>query len=70
MTSARLRSLASLLIALALAAPAAGTVVLRIDTGRFFHDPGDLFDVDLLADLSDPVLGFGLDLHFDPPGSP
>jgi hypothetical protein len=59
-------SLASLLTALALAAPAAGTVVLRLDPGRFFHDPGDLFAVDLLADLSDPVLGFGLDLHFDP----
>ena len=45
---------------------AAFPVVVTFDTPTHAPAVGDTFAVDLLADIPDPVLGWGLDVSFDP----
>lgn len=56
-------SLAVLSLLLA-GAPAFAAVTARVDAPATVN-VGELFTVEILADLSDPVLGWGLDLDFD-----
>ena len=56
----------SLAIALGVGvAPAAGAVSLRFVPESARVVEGDTFHVDLVADLDEPILAFGLDLDFD-----
>lgn len=53
-------------LALAPALPASATVILTIDPGLVEVSVGEGFQVEIRADLSEPTLGFGLDLLLDP----
>jgi hypothetical protein len=56
-----------LLLLLLLAAPAAdAAVIARVVTPAAAQPVGGSFTVELRADLGDPVLGWGLDLAYDP----
>ena len=60
----------SLLAAIALGAalhaePASALSSVRIETSNPSPQIGSTFDVQILADFTDPILGFGLDLDFD-----
>ena len=44
----------------------AGPVTVTFDPLDSVVYPSDSFSVDLVADIPDPVLGWGLDLSFDP----
>lgn len=48
------------------AAEARGTAIVRIVPSTTSLDLGDTETLEIRADLSQPVLGFGLDLEFDP----
>jgi hypothetical protein len=41
------------------------TVIVSFDPENSVVAPGDLFTVDLIADIEDPVLGWGLDISYD-----
>ncbi len=41
------------------------TVIVSFDPQNSVVAPGDLFTVDLIADIADPVLGWGLDISYD-----
>jgi PEP-CTERM motif len=58
--------LAALALGLVAAAPAAGSVTVRVEGPAAPVSVGQGFDVSLTADFSDPVLAWGLDLGFDP----
>ena len=58
--------LLSCLIQLALAVPSTASVMAVLDPGLVEVEVGESFEVEIRADLSLPVLGFGLDLDFDP----
>jgi hypothetical protein len=45
---------------------AGGDVIVRPAPSEIVVQPGELFEISLLADLPDPVLGWGLDLGMDP----
>jgi hypothetical protein len=55
--------LSSLLFAAA--TPALASVIVYFDAPATVEE-GDTFSVNMLADIQDPVLGWGLDLRFDP----
>ena len=61
----RIRLLALSLLASLWAAPAGAAVIARVIAPASVGI-GAQFDVELRADLGDPVLGWGLDLGFDP----
>jgi hypothetical protein len=41
------------------------TVIVSFDPQNSVVAPGDLFTVNLIADIADPVLGWGLDISYD-----
>lgn len=43
-----------------------GELVVRFDPPQRTVGLGETFSIDILADISDPLLGWGLDLSFDP----
>ena len=45
---------------------ARGGLIVRFDTPERTVGPGDVFTMDILADVGDPLVGWGLDLSFDP----
>jgi len=47
------------------AEPAAALSSVRIETSTPSPDLGSTFEVQIIADFTDPILGFGLDLDFD-----
>jgi len=46
--------------------PARGSLVVRFDTPERTVGLGDDFTIHILADVGDPLVGWGLDLSFDP----
>jgi hypothetical protein len=58
-----------------LAQQVSADVIVRFNPSNTTVYTGDTFNIDVIADISDPVLGWGLDLWHDPsflslPGSP
>lgn len=58
------RMLPIMALAMAIASPAAA-VTVRFEPGVTNVAAGQVFTIDLVADLDEPVLGFGLDVSFD-----
>ena len=40
-------------------------LIVRFDPANSTVEQWEIFDIDIVADISDPVLGWGLDLAFD-----
>ncbi|MCK4660127.1 MAG: hypothetical protein KAV82_11450 [Phycisphaerae bacterium] len=53
------------LTALSLGRPAQASVIVRFDPPDITADLGDVFNIDIVADISDPVVAWGLDLTID-----
>lgn len=51
---------------LCLGGAARGGLVVRFDTPERTVGLGEVFTIDILADIEDPLVGWGLDLSFDP----
>ncbi len=49
-----------------LGGPARGGLIVRFDTPERTVGTGEVFTMDILADVGDPLVGWGLDLWFDP----
>jgi hypothetical protein len=49
-----------------LCGPARGGLIVRFDTPDRTIGVGEVFTMDILADVGDPLVGWGLDLSFDP----
>jgi hypothetical protein len=49
-----------------LGGPARGGLIVRFDTPERTVGHGEVFTVDILADVGEPLVGWGLDLSFDP----
>src|SRR3990167_976495 len=49
-----------------LSAPARGGLIVRFDTPERTVGLGEVFTIDILADVGDPLVGWGVDLSFDP----
>ncbi len=49
-----------------LGGPARGGLIVRFDTPERTIGLGDVFTIDILADVGDPLVGWGVDLSFDP----
>jgi len=45
---------------------ARGGLIVRFDTPERTVGLGDVFTIDILADVGDPLVGWGVDLSFDP----
>ena len=49
-----------------LGGPARGGLIVRFDTPERTVGLGEVFTIDILADAEDPLVGWGVDLSFDP----
>ncbi len=61
------QGLAVLVAALLLAPCALGNIVIRFGSSDVTVHKGDVFTLDIIADIDQPVLGWGLDLAIDDP---
>ena len=48
-----------------LSQPAQASIVVRFDPEETIADPGEVFDVDIVAEIPNPVVGWGLDLTIE-----
>ena len=67
MIRVRQRQLVALAMTFCLTSSAWGDVVVRHDTPDVTVAFGDVFDLNIVADIDEPVLGWGLDLTIDDP---
>ena len=62
MTHARQSKLAALAMTCCFASSVWGDIIVRFDSPDVTVDLGEVFTIDIVADIPDPVLGWGLDL--------
>ena len=61
------QGLAVLVAALVLTPAALGNIVIRFGSSEVTVHQGDIFTLDIIAEIDQPVLGWGLDLAIDDP---
>ncbi len=65
MTRVKYGTLAALVMVLCLASSVRGNIVVGFDTPDVTVSLGDVFALNIVADIDEPVLGWGLDLTID-----